>query len=66
MSQDATILTEKIRTLSPEQITEVEDFVDFLRFREQDRGLTRVAATASTPAFEAVWANPEDDAYDAL
>ena len=66
MSQNAAALTEKIKSLSPEQVVEVEDFVEFLRFRSQERGLIRVAATASHPAFEAVWANPEDDAYDAL
>ncbi len=66
MSQDTTILTEKIRALSPEQIAEVEDFVDFLRLRGDDRRLTRAAAMASGPAFENVWANPEDDVYDGL
>ena len=66
MNRSSAILTEKIRMLSPEQIGEVEDFVEFLRLRTQDRGLTRAAAAASTPAFEAVWDNPEDDVYDAL
>ena len=28
------------------------------------RALTRAAATTSAPAFERVWSNPEDDAYD--
>ncbi len=66
MHRDAAVLTEKIRTLSPEQIGEVEDFVEFIRLRAEERGVTRTAATASGPAFEAVWANPEDDVYDAL
>jgi hypothetical protein len=66
MDQNAAALTEKIRLLSPEQAAEVEDFIEFLRFRGQERGLTRAAATASEPAFEAVWSNSEDDAYDAL
>lgn len=59
-------LREKIQTLSTEQIAEVENFVEFLRFRGQERELTRSAALVSTPAFEAVWNNPEDDVYDAL
>ena len=36
------------------------------RLRAEERGLARTAAAVSTPAFGAVWANPEDDAYDAL
>ena len=60
------MLSEKIRTLSPEQIAEVESFVEFLRLRAQDRGLTQTAAAVSAPAFESIWNNPEDDAYDAL
>ncbi|MGH7044746.1 MAG: hypothetical protein ACREFY_21785 [Acetobacteraceae bacterium] len=59
-------LIEKIQTLPPERLVEVEDFVDFIRLREQQRALTRAAAAASAPAFAAVWDNPEDDAYDAL
>jgi hypothetical protein len=59
-------LAEKIQTLSAEQITEVEDFVEFLRLRGQERALARASAEASAPAFEAVWSNPEDDVYDAL
>jgi hypothetical protein len=66
MNRNSNILSEKIQTLSPEQIIEVEEFVEFLRQRGQEHVLTRAAATMSTPAFEAVWNNPEDDAYDAL
>lgn len=66
MHQDTVVLADKIRALSPEQIDEVEDFVEFLRLRGEERGLTRAASRLSAPAFEAVWANPEDDAYDAI
>lgn len=66
MNQHANALTEKILSLSPEQLAEVEDFVEFLKLRAQERGLTRIAATSSNPAFQAVWSNSEDDAYDAL
>jgi len=65
MPVNALSLIEKIRTLPPERLTEVEDFVDFLRQREQELGLTRAAA-ASASAFAEVWNNPEDDVYDAL
>ena len=59
-------LIEKIATLPIERIAEVEDFVDFLRSKDQDRALFRAAQAASEPAFAAVWNNPEDDVYDAL
>jgi len=59
-------LADKLDALSPQEISEVEDFVEFLRTRAQDRAVTRAASMASTPTFEAVWNNPEDDVYDAL
>ncbi len=66
MPVNAQGLIEKIQTLPPERLTEVEDFVDFLRQREQELRLTRAAAAASASAFAMVWNNPEDDIYDAL
>jgi len=66
MNSNASTLTEKIQSLSAEQIVEMEDFVEFVRLRGQERGLAHAASTASAPAFEAVWNNPEDAAYDAL
>jgi hypothetical protein len=59
-------LIEKLNTLPIDRLREVEDFVDFLRSKDQDRALFRAATTASEPAFAAVWNNPEDDVYDAL
>ncbi len=59
-------LIEKIEALPAERIVEVEDFVEFLRMREQERTLTRAAAAASAQAFAEVWSNPEDNVYDAL
>lgn len=59
-------LSEKIQTLSAEQIAEVADFVEFLHFRAQDREISRAAAKVSVPSLEVIWNNPEDDAYDAL
>ena len=59
-------LIEKLNALPIDRLTEVEDFVDFLRSRDQDRALFRAASAASEPAFAAVWNNPEDDVYDAL
>lgn len=59
-------LIEKIGALPADLIAEVEDFVDLIGKREQDRSLARIAAAMSAPSFAAVWNNPEDDAYDAL
>lgn len=66
MNRHSSNLAEKLDALSPEQIAEVEDFVDFLRIRTQDRTLAQMTATMSASSFEAVWDNPEDEAYDAL
>jgi len=66
MNANASTLTEKIQSLSAEQIVEVEDFVEFVRLRGQERALTRAASAVSAPAFEVVWNNPEDAVYDAL
>lgn len=40
-------LIEKIRSLPPEKIAEVEDFVDFLRHRTEDRYLINAATRLS-------------------
>jgi hypothetical protein len=63
---DPKALIDKIAALPSERIAEVEDFVDFLRLKDQDRALSRAAAAASEGAFATVWDNPEDDVYDAL
>ena len=60
------VLIEKIRALEPAKIAEVEDFVDFLSFREQDRGLMHASNRLAEDAFKNVWDNPEDDEYDLL
>ncbi len=59
-------LLEKIQALPLERIAEIEDFVEFITSREQERSLTRAASAVSGPAFAAIWNNPEDDAYDAI
>jgi hypothetical protein len=58
-------LIEKIKQLPPQRLAEVEDFVDFLRTREE-RGLTQAAAKASEPTFADAWNNDADAAYDRL
>ena len=59
-------LIQKIRSLPPERITEVEDFVDFLKTRDQDRALAQAASRLSEEAFRQVWDNPDDADYDRL
>jgi hypothetical protein len=66
MPANTQALIEKIQALPPERITEIEDFVDFVRLREQDRALIHAAAATSAPSFAAIWSNPDDDAYDAI
>ncbi len=66
MSTNAQSLIDKLRQLPPERLEEVEDFIDFLRAREDDRSLVHVAGQMSEQAFARVWDNPEDAAYDAL
>lgn len=66
MSTTEQALIEKMRQLPPQRMAEVEDFVDFLRAREDDVQLTRAAATASEAAFTTVWNNDDDAAYDRM
>lgn len=60
MPADIKTLMEKIASLPPERIAEIEDFVDFLRLREQER------APTAAPALAAIWDNPDGEAYDPL
>jgi hypothetical protein len=59
-------LLAKIRGLPPERLAEVEDFVDFLRLRDEERSLTDAAARLSEDAFARVWGHPDDADYDRL
>ena len=59
-------LLEKLKSLPPERVAEVEDFVDFLRARGDARQTTRAAAAAAEPVFQKVWDNPEDAEYDLI
>ena len=72
MTASQHLLIEKIAALPPQRLAEVEDFVDFLRARDEahelkrDSRLTAEATRASEPAFARVWDNDEDTAYDRL
>jgi hypothetical protein len=58
-------LIEKIKSLPPERVAEVEDFVDFLSQRE-DRHLVQAATRLSEAAFQNIWDNADDADYDQL
>ncbi|MBN8771110.1 MAG: DUF2281 domain-containing protein [Thiobacillus sp.] len=66
MAATEQILIEKIKQLPPQRLAEVEDFIDFLRTREDEQRLTQAAAKAAEASFTAVWNNDEDAAYDRL
>jgi len=65
-TRDPQVLIEKLKSLPPERAAEMEDFVDFLRTRDQERALERAATRAAEPAFAKVWNNDDDAAYDRL
>jgi hypothetical protein len=59
-------LIDEIRSLPPEKLAEVEDFVDLLKMRDEDRLVTRAATKLSEDSFRQVWDNPDDAEYDRL
>jgi hypothetical protein len=59
-------LLDKIRSLSPEKKTELEDFVNFLHYKSEDHRLASAAIKMSEKLFGEVWDNPEDAEYDKL
>lgn len=65
-SNQESMLIQKIRSLAPEKIVEVVDFVDFLSQKDQDRRVLKAANKMAEDAFNKVWDNTEDEAYDSL
>lgn len=65
-AQTEQAIIEKLKQLPPERVAEVEDFVDFLRSRDEDVRLTQAATKASEACFAKVWDNPDDADYDRL
>lgn len=59
-------MLEKLEHLSPERLAEVEDFIDFLNQRDQDKRLRQDFTQASEDAFNKVWDNDDDAIYDNL
>ncbi len=65
-ARDDQLLIEKLKSLPPQRRAEVEDFVDFLKNREDEQRLTHAAAQTPELAFSSVWDNPDDAEYDRL
>lgn len=65
-SNQRSTLIEKIDNLPPERVEKVEDFVDFLRQKSQNRQLTHAATKTAEPSLKKVCDNPDDADYDAL
>jgi hypothetical protein len=65
-SDQEQVLIAKIRAPPPDKVAEIEDFVDFLRQRDEDRRLVDAATKLSEEAFRAVWDNADDADYDRL
>ena len=59
-------LFDKIQSLPPKKIAVVEDFVEFLRYRDDDILLRAAAAKLSEKSFQKVWDNQDDAEYDNL
>lgn len=59
-------LVNKIRMLPPEKIAVVDEFIEFLRHRDDDHLLSAAATKLSEKAFQKVWDNPDDAEYDNL
>ena len=66
MTTTTQVLIKKIKQLPPLRLAEVEDFIDFLRSREDEQRLTHAAARTSEASFSAVWNNDEDSVYDRM
>lgn len=56
----------KLQGLTPHRLLEVEDFIDFLKQRDDEQSVTPIALAVSEPVLEQVWNNPDDAAYDQL
>lgn len=61
-----TKLIAKIRSLPPDKIRVLEDFLDFLLTRSEESLLTYSATKLSEAAFARIWDNQEDAEYDEL
>ncbi len=66
MQTQVTHVMRKLQHLSPERLAEVDDFIEFLQQRDQDKSLRHDFAGASEAAFAKIWDNDDDAIYDNL
>ena len=59
-------MVKKLQKLPPAKVAEVEDFIDFLSSRDDDRALVQAGKAITEPRLKAIWDNPDDAAYDRL
>lgn len=64
--RDPEALLNKLKSLPPERIAEVEDFVDFLKSRDEERGNTHAAGALADESLRKIWDNADDADYDRL
>ena len=66
MQQQLEQVQKKLGFLAPDRLAEVEDFIDFLYLRDQEKHLKGSFLQASEEVFKKVWDNDEDAIYDKL
>ncbi len=59
-------MVKKLERLPPARVAAVEDFIDFLHGRDEDRGLAFGAQVISEGTLQVVWNDPADADYDRL
>jgi hypothetical protein len=59
-------MMKKLQKLPPRQVSEVEDFIDFLSSRDPDRALVRAVKVVTEKSLTKVWNNTDDAVYDRL
>ena len=59
-------IMEKLSSLPPERIAEVEDFIDFLKQRNDERQWAKTAMHASEASLQRIWDNDDEAEYDKL
>jgi hypothetical protein len=59
-------MVKKLERLPSERVAEVEDFIDFLNYRDENRGLAQATQRISEQTLHTVWNNPADADYDRL
>lgn len=59
-------MVSRLRRKIAQRLAEVEDFVDFLRVRDEENCYATAVAKASELSLAADWDNDEDASYDRM